>query len=114
VFITSHHTATTQTYNHRQETTVLPAIPAKFRLTGETHFVRDPENPALWLVLGRAVNLPVGELAQVLRRSGPAAVIEVKEYMAEHITRHRPGSYSHQVHGDWSRWVLATFTGIQS
>lgn len=94
-----------------QSKLALSSIPFTLRCQGDTCFVRDPDNDSRWLVLGRAIDLPLGQLAEVPKRGGTIAVIEVDEYVAERVIHHRPGSYSRQVYGESSRWVLATFTG---
>lgn len=92
-------------------TPALKPFPSNWRLGGAPKFARLPDAPDDWLVLGRAEDLPKGQLVRVQQFStNDVVVIEVLDYVAEKIVRHRRGSYSHQTEGDETRWVLATFT----
>ena len=90
---------------------VLPQIPANIRLGGGPKFARVPEVAGdAWLLLGRADELPLGQLVEVTQYSTrDTSHVEVLDYVAERTLHHRPNSYSRSLYGAESRWVLATF-----
>lgn len=90
----------------------LPEIPANIRLGGDgPKFTRIPEIAGdAWLLLGRADELPLGQLVEVQQyTTKDVSTVEVFDYVAERTIQHRTGSYSRSLYGPQSRWVLATF-----
>ena len=91
----------------------LPTIPSNIRLGGSgPKFARIPEiGGDGWLLLGRESELPLGQLVEIQQyTTQDVSTVEVLEYVAERNLRHRAGSYSRQIEGPETRWVLATFT----
>lgn len=89
----------------------LPTIPTKIRLGKSPVFARIPEIAGdAWLLLGREGELPLGQLVKIQQyTTRDVSTVEVLEYVAERVIRHRAGSYSRQTEGLETRWVLATF-----
>lgn len=80
----------------------LPRIPPNFRLKQEPpQFVRDPESPQDWLLLGTAAELPENTPTHVALRDGALTPVMVGRHIAELSIWHRgnPGK---------TRYVLAT------
>jgi hypothetical protein len=80
----------------------LPLIPQNFRLRQEPpQFVRDPESPQDWLLLGAAADLPEGKPIHAALRDGTLAPVMIGRHIAEHSIWHRGNP-------EKTRYVLAT------